>query len=69
MGGHGYHDDDDDKVDTKAKKRFEFDCASCNANNPLPDGFEDRDEIICHYCGTSFEVRFTDEGKVKYREI
>ncbi|MFZ5441930.1 MAG: hypothetical protein ACOZQL_18135 [Myxococcota bacterium] len=62
--------DDDDKDDKpKAKKLFEFDCPSCNANNPWPDGFVDREEVICHYCGTSFEVRFTDEGKMKLKEL
>lgn len=69
-GGHGYYDDDDDKKDaSKAKQRFEFDCPGCNANNPWPDGYKDRDEVICHYCGSSFEARFTDEGKVKFREV
>lgn len=68
-------DDDDDggssskKKDAKGDKRFEFDCPNCNANNPWGDGFKDRDEVICHYCGSSFEARFGDAGKVKFREI
>ncbi len=70
MAGHGWSDDDDEKGgDTKDKKFFEFDCASCNANNPWPDGFEDEDEVICHYCGSTLEARVSDEGKLKFREI
>lgn len=67
--GHGWDDDDDKKGDTKAKKLFEFDCPSCNANNPWPDGFKDKDEVNCHYCGATLEARFTDEGKLKFREL
>ncbi len=64
-----HDDDDDDKLDTKKKKYFEFDCPSCNANNPWPDGFGGGEEINCHYCGTSFEARVSEEGKLKLREI
>jgi len=50
----------DDKPDEgKKKKHDEFDCPSCNANNPWPDGLHEGEEIHCHYCGTSFLVRFT----------
>ncbi len=70
MGGHSYDDDDDDKELSGTKKKFfEFDCPSCNANNPWPDGFVDREEINCHYCGTSFQVKLSDEGKLKLREM
>jgi transcription elongation factor Elf1 len=70
VGGHSYDDGDDDKeLDGKAKKFFEFDCPSCNANNPWGDGFVDKEEINCHYCGTSFVVRLSDEGKLKLKEI
>ncbi len=70
MSSHSHDDDDEGKGDGgKAKKYFEFDCPSCNANNPWPDGFGDREEISCHYCGTSLEARFTDEGKLKLKEI
>ncbi|MFT3707303.1 MAG: hypothetical protein QM817_06515 [Archangium sp.] len=69
FGGHGWDDDDDGKKGDKVKKLFEFDCPSCNANNPWPDGFKDKDEVNCHYCGTTLEARFTDEGKLKFREL
>lgn len=67
---HSYDEDDDKPDEGKKKKKFdEFDCPTCNANNPWPDGLHDGEEINCHYCGTSFMVRFTDEGKMKLREI
>lgn len=70
MSGHSYDDDDDEKGTAgPAKKFFEFDCPSCNANNPWPDGFVDREEINCHYCGTSYQARISDEGKLKLREM
>ncbi len=69
-GGHGYYDDDDAKeANPKAKKFFEFDCPSCNANNPWGDGFKDGDEVNCHYCGTTLQARISDEGKLKFREL
>jgi DNA-directed RNA polymerase subunit RPC12/RpoP len=65
-----YEDDDDDKPETGKKKKLdEFDCPSCNANNPWPDGLSEGEEINCHYCGTSYLVRFSDEGKLKLKEI
>ena len=67
--------DDDDDVDDGPKgkhnstKRFEFDCPSCNANNPWPDGFVAKDEVICHYCGITYRVMITDEGRLKLLEL
>jgi transcription elongation factor Elf1 len=70
MSGHSYDDDDDKIDDSKSKKKHdEFDCPSCNANNPWPDGLHEAEEIHCHYCGTSYLVRFTDEGRLKLKEI
>ena len=64
-------DDDDDKDTgmTGAHTRFrEFDCPSCNANNPCDPPFGDGEEILCNYCGTEFRVKVTDEGRLKLRE-
>jgi transcription elongation factor Elf1 len=69
MAGHSYDEDDDKPEVTKGKKFDEFDCPSCNANNPWPDGLHEGDEIHCHYCGTSYLVRVSDEGKLKLKEI
>jgi hypothetical protein len=55
---------------TGALTKFkEFDCPSCNANNPCDPPFGQGDEILCNYCGCEYEVRVTDEGKPKLREI
>jgi len=62
-------DDDDNKKGEKGDTKFEFDCPSCNANNPWPDGFKDREEVNCHYCGTTLEARFADGSKLKLREV
>ena len=74
MSNYGKYDDDDD--DEKAPKLkpgqtlfFEFDCPQCNANNPWPDGFKHKEEISCHYCGSSWEARISDEGKLKLKEM
>lgn len=61
--------DDGDKGSGKKKKWDEFDCPSCNANNPWPDGLNDKDEVNCHYCGTSYLVRIADDSKLKLKEI
>jgi transcription elongation factor Elf1 len=61
-------DDDDDRRAAKGRQLYEFDCPGCNANNPWPDGFRDRDEITCHYCGVSYTASISDEGKLKLKE-
>ncbi len=49
-------------------KRFdEFECPTCDAYNPHPD-FGNGDEILCAYCGLTFEAEVTDEAKLKLRE-
>lgn len=64
-------DDDDDKPKLVPGKAlfFEFDCPECNANNPWPDGFKAKEEISCHYCGTTYEARISDEGKLRLKAI
>ncbi len=62
---------DDDEKDTGtsgANSRFkEFDCPSCNANNPIE--FGDGDELLCNYCGSEYRVKVSDEGRAKLREL
>ena len=61
--------DDDDKRGGSAQHRYkEFDCPSCNANNPVDPPFGDKDELTCNYCGTGYWVRVSDEGKVRFLE-
>ncbi len=45
----------------------EFDCPDCEANNPWPDGFRQRDEVRCHYCASAFLVSVSDEGALKLK--
>ncbi len=56
--------------DGGAKVQFkEFDCPTCDANNPHDDGFGIRDELICQYCGSNFVVFAIGDRKPKLREI
>jgi transcription elongation factor Elf1 len=69
MSRAGDYDDDDDAPTLKpgAEQFFEFDCPECEANNPWPDGFKNKEDVQCHYCGMSFEARVSDEGKLTLR--
>lgn len=67
QGGWG-DDDDDDKGGHKGSKQFkEFDCPDCSANNPTDPPFGPGDEVMCNYCGSSFDVREGNEGKFKLK--
>lgn len=66
------YDDDDDKDAGNAgpnRKFKEFDCPSCNANNPADPPFGDGDEVLCNYCGTEYAIKVNDEGKAKFKEL
>ncbi len=62
-------DEDDLKEDELRARAADFDCLTCSANNPVESELRDRDEISCHYCGTSFQVRITSEGRLKLKEM
>lgn len=47
----------------------EFDCPECNANNPCDPPFGDGDELLCNYCGQSYKVKVSEEGRVKLKEV
>jgi len=64
-----YDDDDSREQGRSGKGPTDFDCPSCNANNPVEAPLQDRDEVLCHYCGGHFLVRKTDEGRVKFKEL
>ena len=67
---HDFDDDDDDKRKDGLKGKFkEFDCPSCNANNPCDPPFGDGEEILCNYCGTEYRTIVSDEGKLKLKEM
>ncbi len=69
---HGFEGDEEadaNHVEEGSRRRFQdFDCPACNANNPYDDGFGDGDEVLCYYCGQEYEVRVTDEGRLRLRE-
>jgi len=70
IGGAYDPDDDEDNKGAGLKRKFtDFDCPSCNANNPTGDPLKDGDETTCNYCGTTFLVKITDEGKLKLKEM
>jgi hypothetical protein len=58
---------DDDEPNRKQRFK-DWDCPSCNANNPTEDGFTFGDEIFCFYCGSEFEVRERN-GKPRFVEL
>ncbi|HUL60276.1 MAG TPA: hypothetical protein VLU43_13420 [Anaeromyxobacteraceae bacterium] len=66
----GYDEDDRrDGAEAGHLRRFkDFDCPDCAANNPYDDGFGDGDEVRCYYCGLEFQVKVTDEGRLKLKE-
>jgi DNA-directed RNA polymerase subunit RPC12/RpoP len=66
-----FHDDDDDK---KAKNKSgkaikDWDCPTCEANNPTDEPIKTSDELRCNYCGNEFLVSFNDSGKPKFKEL
>ncbi len=66
------YEEDDEKSSrmSGSNSRFkEFDCPSCNANNPCDPPFGDGDELFCNYCGCEYRVKVSDEGKLRLREI
>jgi DNA-directed RNA polymerase subunit RPC12/RpoP len=67
---HGYEDDAPKGQSEGSARRFnDFDCPDCSANNPYDDGFGDRDEIRCYYCGQEFLVHVTEEGRLRLKAI
>lgn len=66
-------DEDEDEAKTGAalgvKRKFdEFDCPTCNANNPF-ETFGNGDEVLCNWCGISFKALIDDEGALRLREL
>jgi len=68
-----YEDEDEAEKEAGAggpgSKFKDFDCPSCNANNPCDEPFGDGDELLCNYCGTQYRVKVTDEGRAKFKEL
>lgn len=67
---YGGEDDEQGGRAGRANVKFkEFDCPSCNANNPCDPPFGHGDQLLCNYCGSEYEVRLADDGRPKLREI
>lgn len=65
-----YADDEDKGGRGGPKIKFkEFDCPSCNANNPCDPPFAHGDELLCNYCGSEYQVHVGSDGRPKLREI
>jgi hypothetical protein len=54
---------------TRGRRFTDFDCPSCDANNPYDDGFGDGDEVLCYYCGLEYRVTVNEEGRLRLREV
>jgi transcription elongation factor Elf1 len=67
MSGPQPYEEEGSSVETKRRK--DFDCPECNANNPYDEGFGPGDEVRCFYCGMEYKVELTQEGKWRFREI
>ncbi|MCP4504058.1 MAG: hypothetical protein GY822_29385 [Deltaproteobacteria bacterium] len=64
------HDSSDNVPEETSRVFKEFDCPSCDANNPWDDGFTYGGEIRCHYCGCEYEVsQGSGKSKLKLVEI
>ncbi|MFZ5471222.1 MAG: hypothetical protein ACOZIN_17505 [Myxococcota bacterium] len=65
-----HYDESDEKEEAGGPRSFkEFDCPSCNANNPVGEPFSDGDEVLCNYCGSEYRVIVSDEGRLRLKEI
>jgi hypothetical protein len=64
--------EDEDRKSGKAlganRKFAEFECPSCNANNPFDD-FGNDDEVLCGWCGMDFRASVDDEGNLRLKEL
>lgn len=66
-----YDEDEEEKKSdgVGVKRRFkEFDCPSCNANNPCDPPIGNGDEVLCNYCGSEYSVSVNEDGRMKMRE-
>ncbi len=67
---HGIDEEPGDAGDIAGRRRVfkDFDCPSCDANNPYDDGFSDGDEVLCYYCGTEYKAHVNEEGRLRLKE-
>lgn len=71
---HMHSDDDEDSGKGKGKSAGgkiikEFDCPTCEANNPTDEPIRDGSEVRCNYCGNEYAVKVNENGRLKFKEI
>jgi|GEM_PF-1899659 len=72
MQDYGSFSDDDDSKSSKSKSGKaikDWDCPTCEANNPTDEPIRNGDELRCNYCGNEFLLSFSDTGKMKFKEL
>ena len=62
-------EEEDLREDRRRRAYTDYDCPSCNANNPTEMALRDGDETRCNYCGTEYKVRITDDGRLRLKEL
>ena len=63
------YEDDEEKGGGAGRENLkfkEFDCPSCNANNPCEEPFGEGDQLLCNYCGCEYDVRITEHGRPSF---
>ena len=65
-----YEEEKGDPGEKEGRRRTfkDFDCPTCNANNPYDEGFGDGDEVLCYYCGQEYKALVNEEGRLRLRE-
>ncbi len=66
---YAFEDDDDKQAQPvgQATRFKEFDCPSCNANNPCDPPIGDGDEVLCNYCGQELRADVDGDGRLRLR--
>ncbi|MBJ6763295.1 hypothetical protein JGU66_21205 [Myxococcaceae bacterium JPH2] len=64
-----FDDDAQQESGSAGKARKDYDCPSCNANNPLDEPLVNGDEVRCNYCGCEFKATVNAEGRMKFKEV
>lgn len=64
------HDEEARDMKRTAQRRFaDFDCPTCNANNPRDETFGNGEEVRCYYCGEEFRAVVNEEGRLRLKEL
>ena len=61
--------EEEDLKESGRRAYTDYDCPSCDANNPVEMALRDGEETRCNYCGSEYKVRITDEGRLRLKEL